>query len=372
MEIYLVGGAVRDKLLGLAVKDKDWVVVGATVDDMLARGFRQVGRDFPVFLHADTNEEYALARTERKAGKGYTGFTVHAAPDVTLEEDLKRRDLTINAIAEAEDGTIIDPYGGRADLDAHILRHVSAAFTEDPLRVLRVARFVARFAGLGFTVAPETLSLLRAISESGELEHLVPERIWQETQRALREAVPTRYFQLLQECAALPHLMPELSSGFSNAGNSTHLLESAVRLSTAIPVRFAVLCAELSETQLSNLSQRLRLPNDYRELAALVRQYAQRFASLELEGPHPVSLLSLLQDCDAFRREERFRHFLLACRTLATNDDEAAKKADCLLLGLKLARQVDTGAIVAQGYKGRDFARQLEKERVAAISAGLS
>lgn len=363
MKTYLVGGAVRDKLLGLTVKDKDWIVVGATVDDMLARGFRQVGRDFPVFLHPQSNEEYALARTERKAGKGYTGFTVHADKSVTLEDDLKRRDLTINAMAETEDGRIIDPYGGRADLEARILRHVSEAFVEDPLRVLRVARFAARFADYGFVIAPETQALMSDISNNGELEHLVMERVWQETQRALGEAAPEQYFSILAECGALARLMPELAGGFPDTSRA---LKKAVHLSGAIPLRFAVLCANLSENQLASLNQRLPLPNDCQELAALIQKYADDFARLNLQDASAV--LALLQHCDAFRRTERFGDFLLACRALAEDDDEANTRADALQHSLALARGVDTSAIAAQGFQGKDFARELEKQRIAAIA----
>ncbi|MGL5697276.1 MAG: multifunctional CCA addition/repair protein, partial [Plesiomonas shigelloides] len=259
MQTYLVGGAVRDQLLGLNVTERDWVVVGATPEQLLAQGYQQVGRDFPVFLHPRTHEEYALARTERKQGQGYTGFVCHAAPDVTLEQDLLRRDLTINAIAQAEDGSLTDPYGGQQDLRDRWLRHVSPAFSEDPLRVLRVARFAARFAHLGFRVAPETLALMQQISTSGELTHLTAERVWKETEKALNSAAPDVYFAVLRACGALTVLFPELDNLFGvpapekwhpeiDSGIHTLMaLQQAAQRAYGPEVRFAVLCHDFGK-----------------------------------------------------------------------------------------------------------------------------
>jgi tRNA nucleotidyltransferase (CCA-adding enzyme) len=264
MEIYLVGGAVRDRLLGLPVKEKDWVVVGATADDMLKKGYRQVGKDFPVFLHPKTREEYALARMERKVGRGYTGFDFDASPAVTLEQDLLRRDLTINAIAERSDGGLVDPYQGKADLDKKILRHVSPAFVEDPVRILRVARFTARFAQFGFTVADETVKLMQAMVKSGEVDALVAERVWKELERALQEASPAEFFHVLTACGADKVLFPALQET-----NLTALLRAAA-LSTDGEVRFAALLYNLSRQDIQDFCDRYRVPGTYRELALLV------------------------------------------------------------------------------------------------------
>src|SRR6476660_2054061 len=250
MKAYIVGGAVRDELLGLPVKDRDWVVVGATPEEMLAKGFKPVGKDFPVFLHPRTHEEYALARTERKSGRGYKGFTVHASPEVTLEEDLRRRDLTINAMAKAEDGTLIDPYGGKRDLEQHILRHVSEAFAEDPVRILRVARFAARF---GFDVAPETMALMKQMVASGEADYLVPERVWQEFAKGLMEAAPARMFAVLQECGLRPKLLPELGAVGTLQGS--------------LAQRFARLRWQAEPKDVEKLCDRLKVPSEPRELA---------------------------------------------------------------------------------------------------------
>ena len=342
MKTYLVGGAVRDKLLGLPVKDRDWVVVGATPEKMLQLGYQQVGRDFPVFLHPQSKQEYALARTERKSGKGYKGFEVFATPQVTLEEDLLRRDLTINALAESESGELIDPYGGQADLEARILRHVSPAFAEDPLRVLRVARFAARFADLGFRVAPETMALMKEITHSGELTHLVPERIWQEMHAALSTAAPHVFFGLLRDCGALVVLMGELEALFGvpqpahfhpeiDTGIHTFMvLQQAALLSQDPVVRFAALVHDLgkgttpreiwpshtgheerSAVLIGNIGERLRIPNEYLELGILVSRFHTRChrATRHSAG----ELLETLEHVDAFRRPDRFEQFLLAC-----------------------------------------------------------
>jgi len=260
VKTYIVGGAVRDELLGLPVKDRDWVVVGATPEEMAARGFKPVGKDFPVFLHPATHEEYALARTERKSGRGYKGFNVHAAPDVTLEDDLRRRDLTINAIAKSEDGRLIDPFGGREDLKQGVLRHVSDAFAEDPVRILRVARFAARFA---FEIAPETMQLMRHMVSSGETDYLVPERVWQEFAKGLMEEQPQRMFEVLEACGLRERLLPELET-------------QPEVLSGALAVRFALLCWALAEDEVETLCRRLRVPNEPRELALLASRTRAR------------------------------------------------------------------------------------------------
>ncbi|MES2606417.1 MAG: multifunctional CCA addition/repair protein, partial [Pseudomonadota bacterium] len=341
MKIYRVGGAVRDKLLGLPHKDSDWVVVGATVEEMLQQGYTQVGRDFPVFLHPKSKEEHALARTERKSGSGYTGFVVNASPDVTLEEDLLRRDLTINAIAD-DHGTLIDPYGGQNDLEARILRHVSPAFAEDPLRVLRVARFAARFAHLGFTVAPETLALMRALVDAGELQHLIPERVWQEIHNALTSKSPQVFVQVLRDCGALPVLLPEMNALFGvpqpeffhpEIDTGVHMLmvmEQAAKLSEETTVRFAAMVHDLGKgltpatvlpshtgheesgvALIEQLCQRLRVPNEHRELAVIVSRHHTRCHKAMKHKAE--DLVQTLESCDALRRPQRFEQFLLAC-----------------------------------------------------------
>lgn len=340
MKIYTVGGAVRDRLLGLPVADRDFVVVGATPDEMLALGFQPVGKDFPVFLHPQTHAEYALARTERKSGHGYTGFKVYAAPEVTLEEDLLRRDLTINAIAEDEAGVLIDPYGGQRDLAARVFRHVSEAFAEDPVRILRVARFAARFAD--FSVAPETLALMRSMVGNGEVDALVPERVWQEVARGLMEAHPSRMFHVLRDCGALTRLFPEIDRLFGVPQPSEHhpevdtgvhvmlVVDWAARQGFSLPVRFAALTHDLgkgvtppefwpkhhgheakSVELVRALSERIRVPVDCRELAvAVARDHGNVHRALELRA---TTLVELLERVDAFRRPERFAEFLQAC-----------------------------------------------------------
>jgi tRNA nucleotidyltransferase (CCA-adding enzyme) len=301
MRTFRVGGAVRDALLGLPVNDQDWVVVGATPDQMIEAGFLPVGKDFPVFLHPDTREEYALARTERKTARGYHGFQVHAAPDVTLEQDLARRDLTINAIAQAEDGALIDPFGGQQDLRHKVLRHVTEAFREDPVRILRVARFAARFTD--FALAPETLALMRAMVAEGEADALVPERVWQELARGLLEPRPSRMFDLLQACGALQRILPELDAGERRMA----VLDFSAGLAASLPVRFACLTLDFGPDgidRLKALCTRLRVPNECRELAEVVaREHAAIHASAQLDAP---SLVRLLERCDAFRNPQRF------------------------------------------------------------------
>ena len=342
MQVYLVGGAVRDALLGLPVKERDWVVVGSTRDELARLNYREVGRDFPVFLHPESHEEYALARLERKTAPGYRGFAVEFGPEVTLEEDLARRDLTINAIAQAGDGSLVDPHGGQRDLKARLLRHVSPAFVEDPVRILRIARFAARFAALGFTVAPETMGLMREMVERGEVNALVAERVWQETEKALREPGASVFFRVLRECGALKAVYPEINALWGvpqpekwhpeiDAGVHTMMvLDQAVLLSEDTKVRFAALVHDLgkaatphsewpghkgheerSVTLIDTLCDRLKLPGEYRELSIIVARYhGNVHRAFELR---PNTILGILEKIDAFRRAERFTQALTAC-----------------------------------------------------------
>ncbi len=344
MQVYLVGGAVRDRLLGLPVRERDWVVVGAEPAQLERQGYKPVGKEFPVFLHPRTHEEYALARLERKVAPGYRGFVTQFSPDVTLEDDLKRRDLTINALAENEDGTIVDPFGGQRDLQARVLRHVSEAFIEDPVRVLRVARFAARFAPLGFTVAPETRGLMRTMVASGEVDALVPERVWKETERALGEAQPAVFFETLRDCGALAVIFPEVEALYGvpqpaqwhpEIDTGVHVmmaLRLASRISDSKVVRFAVLMHDLGKAStpaeklpshpgheqasvplIEAVVARLKIPNDYRELALMVaRHHGLVHRAFELR---PATVLKLLEETDAVRRPERFAQFLLACES---------------------------------------------------------
>jgi len=318
MQVYLVGGAVRDELLGQRPVERDWVVVGATAAQMQRLGFRPVGRDFPVFLHPHTNEEYALARLERKTGPGYRGFETRSVPEVTLEQDLQRRDLTINAMARSEDATLIDPYGGRADLEARLLRHVSPAFVEDPVRILRVARFAARFAPLGFRVAPETQALMRLMVENGETDALVPERVWREMERALAESAPEAFFDTLRTCGALNVILPELAWLESDRT----ALRTAVTLSPQVPVRFAALLAGTEPTRLGACCERLRVPAPARDLALLCARLASRVA--EATRLDASSLLELLENADALRRPARFSELLLACEARSAGEADVA------------------------------------------------
>lgn len=342
MNIYLVGGAVRDELLGLPVKERDYVVVGATPEEMVAKGFKPVGKDFPVFLHPSTHEEYALARTERKSGRGYKGFKVYAAPEVTLEEDLRRRDLTINAMAKAEDGTLIDPFGGQSDLEARVLRHVSEAFAEDPVRILRLARFAARF---GFDVAPDTMTLMRRMVESGEADYLVPERVWQEFARGLAEPHPELMFDVLERSGVLGKLFPELKSRPRRYGGS-------------LAVRYAHLTWPLDEAEIEALSERLRAPNEVRELALAAARNKRLLQRQDAEA-----LLQLFKGADAFRRPERFAELLQAAKFADPGLDTArAEKA------YAAAAAVDAGAI-ARDAGGRDIGRRVDEARLKAIRA---
>ena len=401
-KIYLVGGAVRDKLLGLTPKERDWVVVGSTPAAMLAHGFRQVGKDFPVFLHPETHEEYALARTERKTAPGYHGFVVHAAPDVSLEEDLRRRDLTINAIAETPDGERIDPFGGERDLAARLLRHVSPAFAEDPVRILRVARFAARFASFGFRVADETLALMRQMVDAGEVDALVPERVWAETHKALQEDRPAAFFQVLRACGALRVLFPEIDALFGVPQPPEHhpeidtgihtllVLEQAARLSPEPRVRFAALVHDLGKGAtppeawpkhigheargvplVRGLCQRLRVPNEFRELALLVTEfhlYYHRAAELR-----PSTLLTLFERLDAFRRPERFAEFLLASEADARGRpgfaDAEFIQGELLRRLRDAAAAVDSRELREQGLQGKALGEALQAARREAIRA---
>ena len=407
LQAYVVGGAVRDRLLGRPVNDRDWVVVGATPAQMLDAGFRQVGADFPVFLHPQTNEEYALARTERKSAPGYHGFTVHADPSVTLEQDLSRRDLTINAMALRDDGTLIDPYGGARDLRSRLLRHVSEAFAEDPVRILRVARFAARFAD--FHVAPETLALMRAMVDAGEVHSLVAERVWQELARGLMEATPSRMFELLRACGALRVLLPEVDrlwgipqppAHHPEVDTGVHLmmvLDEAARVQASLPVRFACLCHDLGKGTtpadvlprhlgheergvklLRALCERLKVPVECRELAEVTaREHGHVHASLALQ---PTAQLRLLERCDALRRPARFADLLLACECDARGrlglQQRDYPQRQRLLQALAFARGVDTAAVAqrfaALGQAGPQIGEAIHAARVEALRQGFT
>lgn len=404
MKIYLVGGAVRDRLLGYPITERDWVVVGETADGMIARGFRSVGRDFPVFLHPETHEEYALARTERKTAPGYRGFAVHASPEVTLEQDLLRRDLTINAMAQDEAGRLIDPYGGLHDLEARVLRHVSPAFREDPVRVLRVARFTARYAHLGFGLADETRELMRAIAGSGELDALVPERIWSELVKALAEPTPAAFFTVLQECAALGRLFPEIDDLFGvpqpvehhpevDTGIHTMLvLEQAARLSPDPRVRFAALTHDLGKgltppelwphhrghekaglVVLEGLCSRLKAPREYQRLAAKVMRYhgcCHRCSELRA-----ATLVDLLQRLDALRKNSALDQFLAACEADAKGrpgyENRPYPQADWIRRAQQAALTVAAGTLLEKGLRGEALGRELRRLRIKAVRERL-
>ena len=403
LQVYLVGGAVRDRLLGRAEGDRDHVVVGSTPEAMLARGFKPVGVDFPVFLHPRSGEEYALARTERKSGRGYRGFVVDAAPEVTLEQDLARRDLTINAMALSADGALIDPYGGRRDLEQRWLRHVGPAFVEDPLRVLRVARFAARFSPLGFRVAPETLELMRAIAAAGELDHLVPERICQELRRALREARPSAFIAVLHEAGALAHLLPEVEALYGvpqrpefhpEVDTGIHIelcLDMAARLAPGDDlIGFAVLVHDLGKAltpkhelprhlcheqtglaPVREVCRRLKLPNEHRDLAVIVcREHLNVHRLAELRD---ATVLELLSRCDAFRRPERVGQLALVCeidkRGRAGCSESDYPPGRELIALFEAARSVPVQPLIEAGLEGPAFGERLRRERVRAIAA---
>jgi tRNA nucleotidyltransferase (CCA-adding enzyme) len=350
VKVYVVGGAVRDELLGLPVQDRDYVVVGATPEDMVRQGFRPVGKDFPVFLHPQTHEEYALARTERKSGRGYKGFTVYAAPDVTLEDDLRRRDLTINAMAKGEDGTLVDPFRGREDLERRLLRHVSEAFAEDPVRLLRVARFAARF---GFRVADETRELMKAMVRSGEADFLVPERVWQEFAKGLAEREPARMVQVLEDCGLWQRLLPPAPD--------RPALERAAAAQASVAVRFALLAWPLEEAAATKLCERLKAPNEVRELAALAARTRPQLR--RLGEAQPAELLELLKQGDAFRRPERFAE-LLQTAGLAEPAIEVARAERARAA----AAAVNAGEIAARAPSPADIPRLVDEARIQAIA----
>jgi len=398
LEVYRVGGAIRDRLLGLPVADSDFVVVGADPETLAGRGFRPVGRDFPVFLHPDSGDEFALARTERKSGAGYSGFTFHTGPDVSLDDDLRRRDLTINAIAEDRNGRLVDPFGGRRDLDRRVLRHVSPAFVEDPVRLLRLARFATRFPG--FAVADDTLALARRLVDSGEVDHLVPERVWQEMQRALMHPRPSRFFRLLREFGALQRLLPEVDRLFGvpqvarwhpeiDAGDHVmRVLDVAAADDRALPVRFAALVHDLGkgitpadalpshpghETTglplVEAVCDRLRVPTACRELGRLVCEHhlnVHRAATLR-----PATLVRLLRRVDAWRRPERFEQFLQACQA-----DRQGRKGrvaspvpeiDLMRRAAAVTAEVDGRALAGHGLRGAALGSAIDNERIERV-----
>lgn len=400
MNIYLVGGAVRDKLLGLTPKEKDWVVVGATPEEMLNQGYKQVGKDFPVFLHPNTHEEYALARTERKTAPGYKGFEFQASRDVTLEQDLLRRDLTVNAMAEDENGNIIDPYNGQQDLKNRTLRHVSDAFNEDPVRILRVARFAARLAPLGFTVDPATNAHMKQMVESGEVDALVAERVWKELESALQTDAPQVFFRVLKDCQALEKLFPEINNLFGVPQPEKHhpeidtgvhtlmVLEQSARLTPDPVTRFAALMHDLGKGTtpkeewpkhveheekgaplINQLCDRLRIPNDYRELAIhAARYHLHCHRAMELR---PDTILKLFKSVDAFRKPDRFEQFLLACEADARGrkgfEDKPYPQADLLRVAFTAANQVNTREVAASGLKGKQIAVKISSLQIDAI-----
>jgi tRNA nucleotidyltransferase (CCA-adding enzyme) len=398
MQTYVVGGAVRDELLGLPVQDRDHVVVGATPEDMARAGFRPVGKDFPVFLHPQTHEEYALARTERKTARGYKGFQVYAAPEVTLEEDLARRDLTINAIAKSETGEYIDPYHGQRDIAARVLRHVSPAFVEDPVRILRVARFAARFTE--FVVAPETNALMREMVANGEVDALVPERVWQELSRGLMEAKPSRMFDVLRDCGALAKILPEVDRLFGVPQNpKSHpeidtgvhvmlVIDRAASEGRSLPVRFAALTHDLGKGTtpreqwphhggheersvglVLDVAKRIRAPNDCRELALLVARWHGAVHVAAEAGAD--ALVTLLTNIDAFRQPERFEQFLQACeadyRGRTGYEDKSMASAERLRAAHVAASAVDAGAIARQQQGGEAIKQAVFEARCDAV-----
>lgn len=366
MKTYLVGGAVRDALLGRPVKDRDYVVVGATPEEMIARGFKPVGKDFPVFLHPRTHEEYALARTERKTAPGYHGFAFYSAPDVTLEQDLARRDLTINAMARDEAGKLVDPFGGESDLKAGVLRHVSAAFAEDPVRILRVARFAARY---GFTVARDTIRLMKQMVKDGEADALVAERVWQEFASGLMEAAPMGMFDVLRACGALARIAPELDVLLEDrdAREATRVaLEAAAQAGAELEIRFAVLTRALDPLAVESLCSRLRVPAASRDLALLASRHANTIVDArELDAP---AILDLLDATDAWRRPERFRD--LAAAALAAEPEAQAAQA-LLERVLRAAGDIDAGAIAKAASSAPAIRVNIGAARLAAVEAAL-
>lgn len=396
---------MRDALLGLPVQDRDWVVVGASPEEMLREGYKPVGKDFPVFLHPQTREEYALARTERKTAPGYAGFAFHAAADVTLEDDLRRRDLTINAMAQQADGVLIDPFNGQQDLEHRLLRHVSPAFIEDPVRILRVARFAARFAELGFTVADETMILMQEMVDNGEVDALVPERVWQETERALAENTPSRFFEVLRECGALARIFPELDQLYGVPQPPEHhpeidtgvhvmlVLQQAVRLSDDTRVRFAALVHDLGKGStpkdelpqhieheergvplVEQLCDRLKVPRDFRDIAVLVTRYHLYFhRAKELRAG---TFLKLFHHLDLFRRPERLEMFLLACEADSRGrpghyETRELEQPALFRTAFLAAAKVNVQPILDRGLTGQAIAEELQQLRIKAIKAAL-
>ncbi|MFW0766285.1 multifunctional CCA addition/repair protein [Trabulsiella odontotermitis] len=401
MKSYLVGGAVRDALLGLPVKDKDWVVVGTTPQQMLDAGYQQVGRDFPVFLHPETHEEYALARTERKSGSGYTGFTCYAAPDVTLEQDLLRRDLTVNALAQDAEGNIVDPYHGQADLRQRLLRHVSPAFSEDPLRVLRVARFAARYAHLSFRIADETMALMRDMTEAGGLAHLTPERVWKETEGALGTRNPHVFFQTLRDCGALKVLFPELDALYGvpapakwhpeiDTGIHTMMtLTMAAMLSPEIDIRFATLCHDLGKgltpkalwprhhghgpagvKLVEQLCARLRVPNEMRDLAKVVAEFHDLIHTFPILKP--ATIVKLFDSLDAWRKPQRVEQLALTSEAdvRGRTGFEACDYPQGRLLreAWEVAKSVANKEVIDAGFKGPEIREELTRRRIQAVA----
>ncbi|EGG99360.1 tRNA nucleotidyltransferase [gamma proteobacterium IMCC2047] len=404
MKTYLVGGAVRDELLGYPFHERDWVVVGATAEQMLEKGYQQVGKDFPVFLHPKSHEEYALARTERKSGKGYTGFICHSAPDVTLEEDLLRRDLTINAIAKDENGELVDPYNGQQDIENRVLRHVSAAFAEDPLRILRVARFAARYYHLGFRIADETLALMQQMVDVGEAGHLVPERVWKEIHSALTTQTPAEFFRVIRACGALKVLIPELDALFGVPQPKAHhpeidtgehimlALQMAAQLSASTTVRYATLMHDLGKAltpadqwpkhyghdvlgvkPVNVVGERLKVPKQFTELARL--SAALHIRCHICQEMRPVKLLELIEAADAMRRPDRFEELLLVCeadiRGRKGFEEAAYPQARYLKQAFEAYKSVNPKQLVEQGFKGKVLGEELRKQRIDKIAEQL-
>jgi len=402
MKTYLVGGAVRDELLDYPFSEKDWVVVGASVDDMVTAGYQQIGKDFPVFLHPDTKDEHALARTERKTSPGYKGFDVHASPEISLEQDLERRDLTINAIAKDENGELIDPFNGVKDIHDKILRHVSPAFSEDPVRILRVARFAARYLHLGFIVADETMQLMKDMVAAGEVDALVPERVWQEMNKALGERSPSRFIEVLRDCGALKVLLPEIDCLFGIPQPEKHhpeidtgihtlmVLQQACKLSKDTDVRLAALLHDLGKGTtpesewpkhiaheergakiVLDVCKRLRIPNEHRDLAERTARFHLHYhRALELK---PATVVKTLEQLDAFRKPERFEKFLLASEADARGrpgfEDKRFEQGDYFRKALKAANSVDVTALREQGFENLELANKIKEERVRLVAA---
>ncbi|WP_213990794.1 multifunctional CCA addition/repair protein [Sodalis sp. dw_96] len=402
MKKYLVGGAVRDRLLHLPVQEKDWVVVGAVPDELIAQGYQQVGKDFPVFLHPQSREEYALARTERKSGQGYTGFTCYSAPDVTLEQDLLRRDLTINAIAQDEDGELIDPFQGRRDIEQRLLRHVSDAFGEDPLRVLRVARFAARFAHLNFRIAPETLALMRQMTLAGELPLISTERVWKETEKALTTRNPQVYFQVLRDCGALAALFPEIDNLFGvpapakwhpeiDTGIHTLMTLTVVAQLTAdVGVRFATLCHDLGKgltpreqwphhhghgpagvKLVQALCERLRVPNQIRELAKIVAEYHDLIHTVDRLTPK--TLMKLFLAIDVWRKPQRLEYMIMASEADARGrtgfENNAYPQGDYLREAYRVAASVTNREVIEDGFAGAAIGEEIRLRRLRVLTS---